>query len=454
LSGIHRREFLRRAGVYAGTAALAPSLSGLLACNGSVGTSSRNPSIGYGPLEPAGPELALPKGFQYTLLSLEGQPMSDGSLTPRAHDGMGLFSAGEDLVRLVRNHEVQSSPNEPEPLVSEAFAYDPLAGGGTTTLEVRLPPDGPPELVRDFVSLGGTIINCAGGVTPWRTWLSCEETTQGPTRGWSVPHGYVFEVPVDTDGPTPGVPLREMGRFTHEAVAVDPVTGFVYQTEDVNRRSGFYRFRPNTPEVLSDGGTLEMMAIVGRPQVDLRTGQRPGDWLEVEWVEIPDPDPAEAERETSAVYLQGFEAGGARFSRLEGCLYADESIYFDATNGGDVQLGQVWRYAPETESLVLVFESPSADVLNAPDNLAVSPRGGLLICEDNSGVSHLQGLTPAGEIFPFAENILNEREFAGSCFSPDGRFLFVNIQGDLFARGPGYLGYTFAIWGPWEDGAL
>ena len=438
---------------------MAPSLAGLAARAAGL-ASARGPTVaaagsaGYGPLHPAGPELALPEGFSYAVLGVEGHPMSDGRPTPRAHDGMGLFPVSDDVVRLVRNHEDQDPPGVASPLASAELAYDPLAGGGTTTLEVQLDADGRPTLLRDFVSLGGTTINCAGGVTPWRTWLSCEETTWGPGRGWSVPHGYVFEVPADADGPVKAVPIPEMGRFVHEAIAVDPETGFVYETEDYNRRAGFYRFRPRTPGVLADGGALEMLAVRGRPQADLRTDQRAGVWREVEWVPIEHPDPPEAERRATTVWEEGYEAGGARFSRLEGCWHDDRSIYFHATNGGDEQLGQVWRYVPADEALVLVFESPSEDVLDSPDNLTVSPRGGILICEDNSGTTHLRGLAPSGEIFPFARNLLNRREFAGACFSPDGRTLFINLQGDTISVGPGNLGHTFAIWGPWERGAL
>ena len=457
LNRIDRRDFVRRAGRWAGTAALAPSLAGLAVRAGPAAGSTRGTargSAGYGPLHPAGPELALPEGFSYVVLSVEGRPMSDGRPTPRAHDGMGLFPVGDGVVRLVRNHEDQDPPGVAVPLVSPELAYDPLAGGGTTTLEVRIEADGRPALVRDFVSAGGTMINCAGGMTPWRSWLTCEETTFGPGRGWTVPHGYVFEVPADADEPVRAEPIREMGRFTHEAVAVDPGTGFVYETEDYNRRSGFYRFRPHTPGVLRDGGALEMLAVRGAPQVDLRTGQRPGEWREVEWVPIENPDPPEAERNATTVWMEGFEAGGARFSRLEGCWHADRSIYFHATNGGDAQLGQVWRYVPDEEALALVFESPSEEVLSGPDNITVSPRGGILICEDNSGETYLRGLSPAGEIFPFARNLLNSREFAGACFSPDGRTLFINLQGDTISMGPGNLGQTLAIWGPWERGSL
>ena len=380
--------------------------------------------------------------------------MTDGTPTPRAHDGMAAFGMPDGSVRLVRNHEDGDLPPHARPMTDAAHAYDPAAGGGTTTLEIRLEGDGPPTLVRDFVSLGGTTINCAGGPTPWGSWLSCEETTNGLARGWSVPHGYVFEVAAAADRPVEAVPLKAMGRFVHEAVAVDPVTGFVYETEDLNRAAGVYRFRPSTPGVLAGGGALEMLAIRGRPDADLRAGQRVGERLPVRWVPIADPDPTDAEQHPAAVYVQGRERGGARLSRLEGCWYADESVYFHSTNGGDAHAGQVWRYLPREEALVLVFESPSADILNGPDNITSSPRGGLIICEDGPGTCHLRGLTPNGEIFDFARNILNEREFAGAVFSPDGRVLFVNIQGDLNSFGPGNPGMTLAIWGPWERGPL
>lgn len=447
-----RRRFLRAAGLYAGAAAIAPSLPGLLAIRRD--TPARRHASGYGALRPAGPELSLPDGFGYVKFGVEGTRMSDGSLTPRAHDGMAAFEMPDGGVRLVRNHEDKDQPGIARVLGDPRLAYDRRAGGGTTTLEIRLAADGTPEIARDFVSLSGTTVNCAGGPTPWGSWLSCEEITWGSIKGFSRQHGYVFEVPADSDGQTRAVPLRQMGRFWHEAIAVDPATGIVYETEDINRQSGFYRFTPDTPGRLVDGGRLEMLSIAGRPQEDLRQGQTTREWLPVEWVPIDDPDPANAERDPSAVFKQGHGAGGARFSRLEGCWYGDGSVYFHSTNGGDAHSGQVWRYDPAEEALALIFESPSPEVLDAPDNLTVSPRGGLLLCEDAVGISHLRGLTPEGEIFEFAENILNRREFAGATFSPDGSILFVNIQGDLDSFGPGNKGMTFAIYGPWEDGPL
>jgi secreted PhoX family phosphatase len=250
----------------------------------------------------------------------------------------------------------------------------------------------------------------------------------------------------------------------HEAVAVDPATGIVYLTEDRTFSpgsdslpgAGFFRFLPNQPGDLSSG-RLQMLALKGRPRYDSTTGQHPGRPLPVTWVDIDDPDPANAASDSSAVFRQGLAKGGTIFQRLEGCWYGDGSIFFNATSGGDAGAGQVWQYRPRGNSggqLILVFESPSPAVLDAPDNIVVTPRGGLILCEDGlDDEQFLRGLTQRGEIFDFALNTDNDTEFAGACFSPDGQYLFVNIFGDS-TRPYSSFGKTFAIWGPWEDGAL
>lgn len=188
-----------------------------------------------------------------------------------------------------------------------------------------------------------------------------------------------------------------------------------------------------------------MLAIRDRPQYDTATGQTAGIILLVTWVDIGDPDPAGAAVEIDAVFRQGWEQGGARFSRIEGCWYEDGAIYFSGTSGGDAELGQIWRHRPAAEGgdLALVFESPSRDVLKHPDNICSTPRGAIVLSEDSAGSCLIRGLTREGEIFDFARNIANDSEVAGATFSPDGQMMFVNIQGT---------GQTLAIWGLWESG--
>ena len=394
---------------------------------------------GYGPLKPAGPVLDLPEGFRYVRFGDEGSPMAGGVPTPPKHDGMAAFPVKPGVVRLVRNHEVKE--------VGQAFgrpAYDPAAAGGTTTLVFD---SGVGKLVTSFPSLAGTFNNCAGGPTPWGSWLSCEEGTSGPRVGFERYHGYVFEVPASANGPVDPIPLKAMGRFVHEAVAVDPQTGVVYLTED-RPTAGFYRFVPDTPGALRLGGRLQMLAVDARPGYDTRADQSPGVTLPVTWVDIEDPDPHDAGWNPDAVFRQGRRQGGATFGRLEGCCFDRGRVLLTATSGGDADCGQVWEYRPKPDGrgrLRLVFESPSAGFLNQPDNVTVSPRGGVLLCEDHDGSDRLMGLDPEGRLFEFARNRLSLGEFAGVTYEPGGNWLFVNIQRP---------GMTLAITGPWGRGCL
>ncbi len=467
---MNRRSFLSNLTLFSGGLALA---CGGLARRSEVfaktGELAHLRAVGYGNLLPAATKntgetfLALPKGFEYNVFGKVRGIMSDGRPTPAAHDGMWTFKVKNEL-RIVRNHEVANrSVPVPNAGIGSSNHYDEMAGGGTTTLVISPKTR---EIVRDFVSLSGTLINCAGGPTSWGSWISCEETTLGPairtspagdkTGGFPKAHGYCFEVPASANNNLPPVPLKAMGRFTHEAIAVDKRSGIVYETEDYTT-SGFYRFLPKRSKRLLDGGVLQMLAIKDRSQYDTRSGQNKSASFNASWVTIDNPDPAEADVDPLAVFKQGRSKGGAIFSRLEGCDIDDKgNVYFISTSGGDNKGGQIWLYQPVNKDqgrLTLLFESPNRSILDMPDNICLMPKSRLLfICEDSDYVgkggtrdNFMRILTPEGRISDFAQNItpkFEATEFAGSTFSKDGRTLFVNLQG---------VGATFAIWGDWNN---
>jgi hypothetical protein len=448
-----RRKFLTLASTAAaGATALAP----LEAFCARVANGQTARGVGYGSLSPklptnadelAGvvrngidlgstPILQLPPGFNYTAISITGQPMDDGSSVPGGHDGMAAFPGPNGTTILVRNHEL--SPTSSTPVVTSK-KYDSACKAGTTTLLVG----SNRRVIKQFASLGGTVRNCAGGPTPWGSWVSCEENLSIPAANNVVTkkHGYNFEVAATSDFYVADpIPLVAMGRFNHEAVAVDPNTGWVYETED-ERDSCFYRFRPNQYGNLQSGGVLEALVVRGAP-ADTRTGYLgyKGVALSTSWVAIDNVDPATNDF-VSSVRYQAQAKGAAIFARGEGAWYGNGLIYLVSTSGGNAGKGQVFAYDPQSDKLTLVVESTNASELEAPDNITVAPFGDLILCEDGPGTNYVVGVNQSGELYQFAKNNITDSEYAGACFSPDGQTLFVNIQSP---------GITCAIWGPWS----
>jgi uncharacterized protein len=505
---LSRRRFIRMSSLSVGALSVAAPLANLHAYQ-KWGHGPR-PDSGYGPLVPVPddttglPLLKLPRGFHYRSFGWTGDLMSDGTITPDRHDGMAIVDVrwsrrdGQQLM-LIRNHERgPSDPANPLPRIGNADTpiYDSFAvpgavsglGGGTTSL---LYSNG--GLIASQATLAGTLTNCAGGPTPWRSWLTCEEVLLRGAMIGARDHGYVFEVPSPWRARASGRPIVDMGLMKHEAAAVDPRTSYVYLTEDNSPNSGMYRFRPHRhcsrAGDLERGGTLEMLKVADTHNADLRKVEQ-GATFEVEWVEVPNPDadperfvspgdgfPAIEGAGKSGPFLQGEALGGAFFARGEGCWYDGGIIYFVDTSGGAAGKGVVWALVPRLhgrgrkDRLVAIYVSPSEEIADNPDNITVSPRGGLLVCEDGGGRmngsersfgTRLIGIGREGRSFVFAENhvqiehVMAGRpliaagdyrgsEFCGATFSPDGDVLFVNIQAP---------GITFAIEGPWRKGIL
>jgi secreted PhoX family phosphatase len=412
----------------------------------------------------------LPAGFEYRIIARKGEEMADGLLVPAEADGMAAFAGLNGRINLVCNHENSPASQHNGPFGSDLRRLDRLPSeclyddgggmtpgtGGTTTI-IYDPVTGNSE--QQFLSLAGTELNCAGGATPWGSWLSCEETFKNPglrTESTlpvkrSKRHGYVFEVPALGSGCTEPHPLKDMGRFEHEAAAVDPASGIVYLTED-RHRSLFYRYLPNVPGQLHRGGRLQALAIANSSKFDTRNWDKTprmqrDTWMSASWVDLDDVD-----GNKNDLRLRGYDSGAARFARSEGLCVADGSVFITCTIGGPDRLGQIFEYraspfegnAKETTEpgqIRMVAESTRDSVLRHADNIVMSPWGDLLACEDTAGHCGLVGLRPDGTQYYVADNAYTDSELAGACFSPDGKTLFLNIQ---------VQGLTLAINGPWE----
>ncbi|GAA3827052.1 alkaline phosphatase PhoX [Streptomyces phyllanthi] len=467
-----RRDFARRTAITGAGVALSGSVGALATAPNALAatdTEATETAIGYGPLIPD-PDgiLALPEGFTYRVITYSGRTkLESGEFTPSNHDGTATFRGPRGTTLLVNNHELKgprANWKYPVPL-TEGLVYDPAASGGCTVVEVR--PDG---RVAEWVGIAGTSTNCAGGSTPWGTWLTCEENSdKAGVNGMTKDHGYVFEVdPADRRANRDPKPLKFFGRYDHEAVVIDPKRGHAYLTEDAAGPNGlFFRWTPpkgfeygpgRFRALADDAGVLQAPRCFdsgGRYVDDLSRATKVGTVYGVDWVDVPDRD-----ARTVAVRKQFGADEVTRARKLEGMWWGDSGAYIVSSyareeSPGAAHDGQVWFYDPKRRTLTLkvllgVNPDPSVDgAFDGPDNITVSPFGGLVLAEDGEGVSHLFGATDSGRTYPIARNDLNigteeepeYSEFAGVTFSPDGKTLFANIQS------PGIL---LAVTGPWK----
>ena len=430
---ISRRLFLKRISILG--ASVSPLIHMLSAAEKGIDVLAGGLGLGS---DPRG-ILRLAPGLEYSIISEKGSRMSDGLSVPDHADGMAAFPLRGQRIALIRNHEIghfskidrllQLNPilehkkylrRNARRFYDSGDGGSPCGGGTTTIIYNTLSR----AVEKEYLSLSGTLVNCSGGPTPWGTWISCEETVSRKGLGLSRDHGYNFEVvPTSKVALQKAVPIAAMGRFRHEAVAIDPATLDAYQTED--RDDGLvYRFVPSDGKRYLSGGKLQVLSLSGLPDTRnwndkaARQGlEYSAMWIDIEGVDSPEDD----------LRYRGAEIGASVFARPEGMWHDGGYIYFTCTSGGQERIGQVWRYDIQNATAALIFEPNDAEVMRKCDNITIAPWGDIIVCEDGRGADRLIGIRKDGSTYTIAENVLNSAEFAGACFSPDGRTLFVNI---------------------------
>ncbi|GIF46311.1 hypothetical protein DFJ67_5032 [Asanoa ferruginea] len=473
----------RRALLGAGAAGVGLAVAGAVPSLAQANPGRPRPSSNHTPFpplvdDPAG-ILALPKGFSYAIVTRTGVTKLDRGQgrTPSDHDGMAVFDAGHGRYTIIQNHECDPGADHGVPHV-KGTVYDPSAvdAGGCTVITT----DRSGRNLGEFVAISGTVSNCAGGPTPWRTWLTCEETEDRAGDTWEEgdrsgvflkDHGYVFEV--TADGKADPRPIKCLGRYAHEAVAIGDDRTSVYLSEDADGPNGlFYRWTAPRgvklgPGVLTrlapNAGTLAAMAIIlddgsVLPDVAYLTSAQLGRPFPVRWVEVPERD-----AQSKNVREQFADNQVTRGKKFEGVWGTDEGVYVVnsyAWDEGELPTdatphdGMVWfyHYRNQTIQLVTYFpHQPTAEdgsaakygdlTFDGPDNVTVTPWGSLVLAEDGAGASHVLSSFPGGPTYAIARNQLNDSEFCGPTFTADGKVLFVNMQDP---------GLTLAITGAWE----
>ncbi|MFE7906247.1 alkaline phosphatase PhoX [Streptomyces albogriseolus] len=384
---MERRTFLRATALGGGSAVLGGTL-----WRGAAYAAPAQPGTGpYGALgAPDANGIALPAGFTSRVIARSGQRVGSTSYTwHNAPDGGACYADGSGWI-YVSNSEI-----------------NPSGGASAVTFSAT------GAITGAYRVLSGTRQNCAGGKTPWNTWLSCEE----------VDRGYVYET--DPWGVKAAVRRDAMGRFKHEAAAADPVRGVIYLTEDVSDGC-FYRFRPTTWGDLSSG-TLEV--LVGPS----------GTSGPVSWARVPDPSGATATRNQVS--------GAKRFNGGEGCHYANDICWF--TTKGD---NRVWRYDAAAQTIDLAYDDSLVTGGTAPltgvDNVTGSSSGDLFVAEDG-GTMEICVITPDDVVAPFLRvSGRSGSEITGPAFSPDGTRLYFSNQRGTSGSSSG--GITYEVKGPFR----
>jgi secreted PhoX family phosphatase len=373
--------------------------------------------------------LDLAPGFRYTILQRIFEPMTDGFKVPGRPDGMACFPGPNATLTLMRNHELDRGFWEAGYDAAPPESFDAKAGGGVTRVVLDAKTH---DVVSSNRVLAGTLRNCAGGESPWG-WLSCEESVESG-------HGYVFRCRTDASRLVAPERILAYGRFRHEAACIEPRTLTAFLTED-QRDGCLYRYRPADRSRPHTSGKLQALRVRGVPHFDTSRDLDHGIKLDVDWVDISNPDPKD-----DSVRRQAGDRGAAKFCRGEGIFFKDGVVYVCCTAGGRQGLGQVFKLTlglgDAPDRLELFAESPGASVLDMPDNIYVTPWGDVLLAEDGSGEQYLRGITPSGRIYDLARNAKSSGELAGICCSPRGDALFVNMQIE---------GLTLAITGPFAE---
>ncbi len=382
------RRNLLRAGVVGGAAA---AFSGALWKEAFAAPAQPGPGP-YGALQAADANgIQLPVGFTSRVVARSSQTVPGTSYTwHSAPDGGACFADGSGWI-YVSNSEVSSGG-------ASAVRFN---SGGTVTGAYRI--------------LSGTSTNCAGGHTPWQTWLSCEETSTG--RVWET----------DPWGVNAAVARPAMGRFKHEAAACDPVNRVIYLTEDESNGC-FYRFIPSTWGNLSSG-TLQVAKGGSGTAVTLT------------WVNVPDPD-------GSPTATRSQVGGVKRFNGGEGCWYDNGIVYF--TTKGD---NRVWAYNTATAFIELAYDDSLVSgtaPLTGVDNITGSAASGDLYVAEDGGNLEICVITPDDVIAPFLRVTgQSSSEITGPAFNPAGnRFYFSSQRG---TSGSSSGGITYEVTGPFRS---